>query len=172
MGKFKELDIQRADLRECKDVLDLIMPGFYGRDYIIAGGYARDTWYNVIPKDIDVIVQFTPPVLHAVLENLNSFAIPFRSFGAHYGDSPIDNRAESVIKLVNHPIDIIFTHDDPHTAVGRFDFNINQCYLNYKDQVCWVAGTEPTGIECIVNDITDDRRKYMYHKWSTLRGQV
>ena len=117
------------ELSKCLKVLENLLPGSYGVNYLIAGGYARDVYYHTEPKDMDVVIRYSDVTLAYVMERCEETGTSIQSFGAHYGQGQIDDRAEAVIKLADYAIDIIFTHDFPHDAVRRFDYNINQVFL-------------------------------------------
>lgn len=174
MDLFKSFNIPHlAPLPDALKLLDTLLPGTYGSSYLIGGGYARDLAYKVTPKDMDVVIQFSPDTVSYVLTQLETLGIPFTCFGAWYGDGPIDARAETVIKLTQDYIDIIFTHDAPLTAIGKFDFNFNQCFIDtsFGVSVMWL-NFKPTELICIVDDISDERRAYMQAKWEQLNGSV
>ena len=92
-------------------------------EYLIAGGYARDKHFAVIPKDIDIFVRD----MAAVRCILNSNWITYQDFTncPEYSDT---NRFGSVLKIGD--IDIIEIAEKAYSPLDQvqrfFDFNVNQ----------------------------------------------
>lgn len=106
----------------------------------VMGGYARDTFFGRVPKDIDICVAVGPirdedaEVIISKLSNVlfeiayeNKFYGLNRQVMGMYNDHASD-RACGVVQYPDHGIDIIFYRDcnTVPDIINSFDFNINQ----------------------------------------------
>lgn len=91
---------------------------------IIAGGCARDLFFGVVPKDIDIICAGTDP--ETVSRALDAGGYTYEKFPKYHTGSDSD-RLQGVWKLESCGIDVIlYETDDVHEAIGKFDYNLNQ----------------------------------------------
>jgi hypothetical protein len=108
-----------------------------GYDFVVAGGFARDTAAGVTPKDADICV-YGGTLRNAFMNNLPEYMFDWaESNGLEYskaysygtGASDFDERIDGVVKLGQ--VDIIFYHEAQswQEILGKFDFNINQFYF-------------------------------------------
>lgn len=113
--------INRASLQAAFDLLEHLQSK--GVQCIIAGGCARDIFFGVKPKDIDIIVTGQGPrAVEAILEraNLQTRFIPL------YNGSGSD-RIKGCFKLSSVNIDVVlYECSDVSEAIEAFDFNLNQ----------------------------------------------
>lgn len=96
----------------------------HGIGAIIAGGCARDLFFGVVPKDIDIICAGTDP--ETVSKALDAGGYVYEKFPKYHTGSDSD-RLQGVWKLESCGIDVIlYETDDVHEAIGKFDYNLNQ----------------------------------------------
>ncbi len=116
--------INRATLQGAFDVLEYLQ----GRGFkcVIAGGCARDLFFGVKPKDVDIIVVCsTMATLKDVLEEAT---IAFSMFYKY--DDETDDRIIGGFKLNDANIDVILYNClETSEAIQQFDYNINQFVL-------------------------------------------
>lgn len=114
--------INRAGLQQAFDLLDYLKTN--GIEAIIAGGCARDIFFGVKPKDIDIIVADTSmDVVEALLAEANLAAVGFHLYR---GESTSD-RIIGGFKLVGADIDVVlYRCTSVSEAIDAFDFNLNQ----------------------------------------------
>ncbi|CBY88553.1 hypothetical protein [Pantoea phage LIMEzero] len=108
-----------------------------GYDFVVAGGFARDTAAGVPPKDADICV-YGGTLRNAFMANLPDYmfdwaesnGLPYsKAYSYGTGASDFDVRIDGVVKLGQ--VDIIFYHEARcwQEIVDKFDFNINQFYF-------------------------------------------
>jgi hypothetical protein len=108
-------------------MLDVLYKIFAQREieYLVAGGYVRDMYFQNLPKDVDVFVADLEHVTHI----LNELGVSFQEFSV-YNDTET-NRFTGVIKIGD--IDIIGISEDAYSPLDQvrryFDYNINQFAL-------------------------------------------
>ncbi|MDH1340548.1 hypothetical protein [Ectopseudomonas oleovorans] len=114
--------INRASLQAAFDLLDLLKSK--GIEAIIAGGCARDIFFGVKPKDIDIIVVDTEmDVVEAILAEANVAAVGFHL----YRGETTSDRIIGGFKLVGAEIDVVlYSCNTVSEAIDAFDFNLNQ----------------------------------------------
>lgn len=113
--------ITRASLQAAFDLLELLQSR--GIQCIIAGGCARDIFFGVKPKDIDILVvnASTAEVDHI----LSRAGISSRLYN-FYGESTSD-RIVACWKLSTVDIDVVlYDCRDVTEAIDALDFNLNQ----------------------------------------------
>jgi hypothetical protein len=133
----------------------------HGIKYIVAGGYPRDMYLGITPKDIDIFVEDVGHVKHM----LDELSVQYESF-PHYGEVET-NRIRGVIKI--GAIDIIGMSEAAVTPLDQvlhhFDYNINQ-FVMLNDTptfvgksygtLCRVGETEH---EARINHITEKAKR-------------
>ena len=114
--------INRASLQAAFDLLDLLKAK--GLEAIIAGGCARDIFFGVKPKDIDIIVVDTQmDVIEALLAEANVAAVGFHM----YRGEETSDRIVGGFKLAGVDIDVLlYRCTTVSEAIDAFDFNLNQ----------------------------------------------
>ena len=110
-----------------------------GVDYVIAGGYARDTFFDERrPKDVDIFV--TEDLTH-ITEALHDAHVAFTDYPTYDEQDVGDGRIGGVIKVGT--VDIIQCSSaatSPRDHVVRFfDYNINQFIIGYDGDIEYVG---------------------------------
>lgn len=114
--------INRATLQSAFDILDYLKSR--GFEAIIAGGCARDIFFGVKPKDIDIIVVDTG--MEEIAEALAEANVAAVGFHMYRGEVTSD-RIIGGYKLAGSDIDIVlYRCATVSEAIDAFDFNLNQ----------------------------------------------
>ncbi|ALO79982.1 nucleotidyltransferase [Pseudomonas phage PPPL-1] len=96
----------------------------HGIGAIIAGGCARDLFFGVTPKDIDIICAGTDP--ETVSRALDEGGFTYEKFPKYHTGSDSD-RLQGVWKIEGSNIDVILYETEcVSEAIGKFDYNLNQ----------------------------------------------
>lgn len=162
--------INRASLQAAFDLLDLLKSKGY--EAIIAGGCARDIFFGVKPKDIDIILVNTD--MGEVEETLREANVAAVGFHMYRGEVTSD-RIMGGFKLVGVDIDVvIYRCYSISEAIEAFDFNLNQfaivdtrhgidgAYVRFVGQHHWGQ------LVAVREDTTADRRGRMIDKYIDL----
>lgn len=114
--------INRASLQQAFDLLDYLKGR--GVEAIIAGGCARDIFFGVKPKDIDIIVvDSSMEAVELLLAEANVAAMKFHM----YRGEETSDRIVGGFKLVFAEIDVlVYRCHTVSEAIDAFDFNLNQ----------------------------------------------
>lgn len=114
--------INRASLQAAFDLLDYLKAR--GFEAIIAGGCARDIFFGVKPKDIDIIVvDTTMDEVGQALAEANVAAVGFHM----YRGEVTSDRIIGGYKLTSADIDVVvYRCNTVSEAIDAFDFNLNQ----------------------------------------------
>jgi hypothetical protein len=117
------MSVNRATVQGAFDLTEFLQSKGYA--CTIGGGFARDTFFGVPPKDIDIVVATVPSDYQKVEEILQQAGyefVKFRIYNEAKGDRLIGG-----FKLVGTDIDVVL-YDVPSVsdAVEAFDFNLNQ----------------------------------------------
>lgn len=124
-----------------EDVLKLIKQHTFG--CVVAGGFCRDTFFGVTPKDIDICVyDFYPDdyaegvLLQSLQHKLDKLGVGFTNVSSQFDECDEeylvnDARVHEVWKLAGLNVDIILYNGCKtwRDVVMKFDFNLNQFYL-------------------------------------------
>lgn len=193
--------VAAADMNEAKgetiytvsDVLKVIKQHTFG--CVVAGGYCRDSFFGVEPKDIDVAVYNFHPDDYAekiLLDNLwrqlEKLGVKNLSHFIEGGDEEYivnDPRVHMVWNIPQLNLDLIFYNNCKSftDVIHKFDFNINQFYLpSTVPDGTWDTGREynPSLDEAPVyvghypvdelwqtkSDLTAERRLKMLNKFA------
>lgn len=114
--------MNRTLLQGAFDIAEALIDAGIGA--VIAGGCARDLYFGVAPKDIDIICAGASPEL--VTETLDKLLLPYESFPKYHTGSDSD-RLQGVWKLHGAEIDVIlYETEDVAEAISKFDYNLNQ----------------------------------------------
>lgn len=116
------MSVNKATLQGAFDIVELLQAN--GISAIIAGGAARDIFFGVAPKDVDVICA---GVEHEkVSDVLTAANVNFKKFPKYHTGSDSD-RLAGVWKLVDCDIDVIlYDTESVSEAIDKFDYNLNQ----------------------------------------------
>lgn len=154
----------------------------------IVGGYARDTFFGLTPKDMDICVAVGKQddaddiaVINSRIENIlfracyeHKLFVERKCFGM-YNDHASD-RACGVIKYPNDGIDVILYRDcDTMPAIiASFDFNLNQFGMDgeHDDTPIYAGSTDLRRLETVRGDHDYDRGMYVLNKHRALRPQI
>ena len=124
----------------------------HGIKHIVAGGYVRDMYLGVPPKDIDIFVKNVDDVEQLMKE----LRVQYQSF-PHYEEIET-NRIRGVIKI--GAIDIIGTSEAADTpldqVMNHFDYNINQ-FVMINDTPTFVG--KSYGTLCRVGNTDIDKAR-------------
>ncbi len=164
-----------------------------GLDFVVAGGFARDTAAGAVPKDADIMVYGEHYWLpHEIFGWADANGLVYRELPSYgEGESDFDQRLQGVAKIGD--IDIIFYRDIHHWSqiVGAFDFNVNQFYFpssvpryssagehnrgepelqpynpSFTRMDVMYAGSAPLDfLRPVRNDFSSDREAYMVEKY-------
>ena len=162
--------INRASLQAAFDILDYLKSR--GLEAIIAGGCARDIFFGVKPKDIDIIVaNSSMDELEVLLAEANVAAVGFHM----YRGEVTSDRIIGGYKLVGSEIDIVlYRTNTTSEAIDAFDFNLNQfaivdtrngidgAYVRFVGKHHWGQ------LVAVREDTTASRRGRMWDKYIDL----
>lgn len=142
-----------------------------GTNYRIAGGYPRDLYHKVTPKDVDYWVEYTEGIQDTIRERLNTLHVEYKEHDAY--DSPEHDKRERVVVFgLSCGADIIISEEPPLTSVQKFDFNLNQFVLYSTGPTC-VAEVHPRdGLVAVSEDVSPTRVQRIEDKWQALYGST
>jgi hypothetical protein len=139
---------------------------------IIAGGCARDLFFGVDPKDIDIICAGSTP--EAVSMALDAGGYSYKTFPKYHTGSDSD-RLQGVWKIEGSEIDVIlYEVECVSEAIAKFDYNLNQfaivgiqrgiegAYVRFMGDVHWSKLTR------LREDARGTRAAKMEAKWFDL----
>lgn len=145
----------------------------------IAGGFARDVYYGMVPKDCDII--FPKTVSYQALSGFfASLGISSHTIVMYREGETID-RIKAVNKLSYKGLDfdiIVYDIDEDEQVTDYFDFNFNQFVLTghtavFKgDPQYWnhsYGGIKH--LKAIREDASVNRRAYVRDKWLKYQTQ-
>lgn len=127
--------VNENDMKRVRRLLALLRAE--GIDCLIAGGFARDTFFEADPKDIDIICAGVPhEVIATLFEETGTLT---RSYPKYNG--PESDRLAGVWKILDTNIDVIL-YEVPTTleAIGKFDYNLNQFVWNEAGEYSYYVG--------------------------------
>lgn len=183
MQQFKKaIDLEMAHI---------ILAGLRRAGYTcgIVGGYARDTFFGVPPKDLDICVAMgTEPDYYgvdAVIEEVRSALVkefyrekvtPDMNIAGMYNDHASD-RACGVFQFPDHGIDIILYKDcvDMSEILNSFDFNINQFGMDGPNDDVPVYGGDTklvAGLHKVRDDCSEERAIKVHRKYWALHDSI
>ena len=140
ISSSKELEEQLIEKEPYLDKwLNLLPVLLNGIPYKIAGGYARDKYLGIPPKDIDVFIHYEKDLVKNIAGMLSNLGFSYETFGdleegfteqdANDYGAPIKNGVSNVIKIGGH-VDLIFVQHSLTNVCKKFDYNLNQFELN------------------------------------------
>lgn len=157
----------------------------------IVGGYARDKFFGLTPKDMDICVAVGKQDDEEDIASINSHIenILFRACYEHklfvermcfgmYNDHASD-RACGVIKYPEDGIDVILYRDcgTVQDIINSFDFNLNQ-FSVYEEAGAdeyipiYSGSTDLRRLETVRGDHCYERGMYVLNKHRALRPQI
>lgn len=156
--------VNENDMKRVRRLLALLRAE--GIDCIIAGGFARDKFFEATPKDIDIICA---GVSHEVIATLfEETATQTRSYPKYNG--PESDRLAGVWKILDTNIDVIL-YEVPTAleAVSKFDYNLNQfVYDEDTEQSEYVGEGDWHTLVRLRDDARGSRELKMKEKFSEL----
>lgn len=156
--------VNENDMKRVRRLLALLRAE--GIDCIIAGGFARDTFFEATPKDIDIICA---GVSHEVIATLfEETATQTRSYPKYNG--PESDRLAGVWKILDTNIDVIL-YEVPTAleAVSKFDYNLNQfVYDEESEHATYVGEGTWTKLVRLRDDARGSRQEKMEQKFRDL----
>ncbi|MBM1189365.1 hypothetical protein [Pseudomonas weihenstephanensis] len=163
------MSVNRATMQGAFDIVEMFQKE--GVPAIIAGGAARDIYFGVRPKDIDVIIAGISMATAAeILEKVGIVSVGF-----HIYNGAATDRLLGGYKLVGTDIDIcVYDCDDVMDAVDSFDFNLNQFIISGIHHgidgahVRFVGARHWSTLVPVRKDYTKERHDKMQVKWLDL----
>lgn len=156
--------VNENDMKRVRRLLALLRAE--GIDCIIAGGFARDTFFEATPKDIDIICAGVP---HEVIATLfEETATQTRSYPKYNG--PESDRLAGVWKILDTNIDVIL-YEVPTAleAVEKFDYNLNQFVYDEDTEECrYVGHNHWSRLDRLRDDARGSREEKMQQKFKDL----
>lgn len=156
--------VNENDMKRVRRLLALLRAE--GIDCIIAGGFARDTFFEATPKDIDIICAGVP---HEVIATLfEETATQTRSYPKYNG--PESDRLAGVWKILDTNIDVIL-YEVPTAleAVDKFDYNLNQFVYDEDTEECrYVGHNHWSRLDRLRDDARGSREEKMQQKFKDL----
>lgn len=142
--------------------------------YHVAGGYPRDIFFGLEPKDIDCWVEWVPPAdgigrgnMDVIEERLEDLGIPFEEFNM-YGTAD-DRHRLAVLRCPG--LDIIFMETLDGLIEG-FDFNINQFFMEIEIGPVYCGNTDLNKglVQLKYDQRVEERKQRMQDKWQQCVG--
>jgi hypothetical protein len=143
---------------------------------MLAGGWVRDVYFGVKPKDMDFAFwNMSPEQLFAVMRQYRDrspYPISFEEFASDYNGG--DSNLLTVFKLTEHRPDgdvqidwILYGASTRDEVLGMFDHSINAFFMEYSDEFEltvgyvgeWGVCTRNPGVKC--SDERADRMREM-----------
>lgn len=156
--------VNENDMKRVRRLLALLRAE--GIDCIIAGGFARDKFFEATPKDIDIICA---GVSHEVIATLfEETATHTRSYPKYNG--PESDRLAGVWKILDTNIDVIL-YEVPTAleAVSKFDYNLNQfVYDEDTEESIYVGYNHWSRLDRLRDDARGSREEKMQQKFKDL----
>lgn len=156
--------VNENDMKRVRRLLALLRAE--GIDCIIAGGFARDKFFEATPKDIDIICA---GVSHEVIATLfEETATQTRSYPKYNG--PESDRLAGVWKILDTNIDVIL-YEVPTAleAVSKFDYNLNQfVYDEDTEESVYVGYNHWSRLDRLRDDARGSREEKMQQKFKDL----
>lgn len=139
---------------------------------IIAGGCARDLFFSVEPKDIDIICAGTDP--ETVSKALDAGGYIYHKFPKYHTGSDSD-RLQGVWKIEGSEIDVIlYEVDCVSEAIQKFDYNLNQFAISGIQRgiegatIRFMGAQHWTNLVQLREDARGSRQEKMEAKWLDL----
>lgn len=150
----------------CEHLID------HGIGAIIAGGCARDLFFSVEPKDIDIICAGTDP--ETVSRALDAGGYTYHKFPKYHTGSDSD-RLQGVWKIEGCEIDVIlYEVECVSEAIQKFDYNLNQFLISGIQRgiegatIRFMGDKHWTNLVQLREDARGSRQEKMEAKWLDL----
>lgn len=153
-----------AQAVELTNILGAVLPV---HQFAIAGGFARDWYHGVLPKDIDVLVLVDAAcaAIEQVAQGL--LAHGYVDTSSHSGDEYEDNTFTAVLQFSKPgclDVDICVSPQDTlMQAVHTLDHNLNMFVLDL-DGAPRFLGRNLGVLHCTADRVSDERKAYMQTK--------
>ncbi len=179
-------------MRTTKAAIDLemahiILTGLRRAGYTcgIVGGYARDSFFGIPPKDLDICVAVgSEPAVQGVeytLDQVNNALVqefyrekmtPEMNVAGMYNDHASD-RGCGVFQFPDHGIDVILYRDcaNMQDIMNSFDYNLNQFIFDEDERVSAYAGSTSLlfdGLTPVREDFNQERAVKMMRKYQDM----
>lgn len=162
--------MNRSLLQGGFDLCEFLMERGIGA--IIAGGCARDCFFGVEPKDIDIICAGSTP--ETVSRALDEGGYSYEKFPKYHTGSDSD-RLQGVWKIEGSNIDVILYETDcVFEAIQKFDYNLNQfCIVGIQRgiegaKIRFVGEHHWSNLVRLREDARGSRAEKMEAKWLDL----
>lgn len=141
-----------------------------GTDYRLAGGYARDLYHGLEPKDLDYWVRYTDSADSAIRSRLLALGVGYEEY-EQYDSNEHDTRKRVAVYKLNCGADIILSNESPEESIAKFDYNLNQFEMLGNTPV-FVGEVHPReGLVVVSDDVGQFRRANMRSLWNMLYGE-
>lgn len=144
-----------------------------GFSVVIAGGFARDVYFQEPPKDLDIVigVDGLAEPMEAVKQALILLEVTAQGF--HMYNESSDDRIVGGFKCVGNVDVVLYRVKEATSAVDFFDFNLNQFVLlgdgSFEGSYVAYAGDSPWHeLTPVRSDYSQERSHKMREKWLNL----
>lgn len=142
-----------------------------GFSVVIAGGFARDVYFQEPPKDLDIIVAVSGrESMESVEKALELANVVNQMF--HMYNARSDDRLIGGFKCAGNIDVILYNIGNAQQAPEHFDFNLNQFQLKgdtFEDAYVFYVGDTPWHeLVAVRQDFSQDRHNKMREKWLNL----
>jgi len=162
------------------DLLDKV-----GCKYTVAGGFARDLYFGVTPKDVDIIIyknpqhgaglfsyEELPESISSYIEDVLDVPNCYTCLAYHLQEGNTNqttsDRLDMVFKMPGTGVDVIFYNkcDTEQDVVDNFDCNLNQFGYDRKmDNSFYIGRSSLAQFRLVREDASDARIDYMLNKY-------
>jgi hypothetical protein len=141
-----------------------------GLTYAVAGGYARDLYYGLKPRDKDIIVAMPIHENMGQIVKLELFLQDHYDMDAIADDHYNCDRIAQVWKCKDN-VDVVLYHAPTiEKCVAQFDYNINQFIMSIDVPI--FIGKDKGTLVCIREDKDDKRKAYIQAKAKQIGWRV
>ena len=155
------------------------LSSFEVRDQAIVGGYARDKYYGLTPKDMDIcIVPTSVHTIGTILSLLTQLGINYEYFECYDSKShqQFKEMLYGVVRVFcdDMPVDILVSKlDSVQEYIDAFDYNLNQYKMLPTGTSLYFGLPDLNPEKCLqlVNlrrDTVDARKVKMRKKWEVM----
>ena len=146
-----------------------------GFSVVIAGGFARDVYFQEPPKDLDIVIGVgslkAGEEMEAVKQALALLEVTAQGF--HMYNESTDDRIVGGFKCVGNVDVVLYRVKEATAAVDCFDFNLNQFVLlgdgSFEGSYVAYAGDSPWHeLTPVRSDYSQERSNKMREKWLNL----
>ena len=152
------------------------LSSFEVRDQAIVGGYARDNYYGLAPKDMDIcLVPTSRLAISTILSLLTQRGLHYEYFECYDSTShqQFKEMLYGVVRVYcdDMQVDILISKlPSVQDYVAAFDYNLNQYALNPEGVPVYVGLDDLNPEHCMLllnlrNDTIPERKHKMELKW-------